>query len=315
MEEQEQGTSTESAQDAATAESNDFGSLMDSIPLAEDLGDEPTGEPPDEHADEREAEQPPEQAPQGVTDETEIELGNGRKITVKEAKDSFETFTQKTEELGRVKRDTLAQAREAVARVTEQRAQEMHLLSQQLERLVAPGIDDQTLMAMAHSDPQQFFAHKARLDAARQFQQQIGHQAQQLMQQAHEQRQLAATEANDAHQQLLARESQKLTGQKWWNEDFQRQAVAYAKKHGIPNEIASGVSYAGFVEITRKAMLYDEAMTRAKSGKVAQAQPRPGVKQPARAPARELDALYQSAVKSKDGRGFGKWLEAALPKA
>lgn len=318
---EELGNSSAEPQGGDTAvESIEAGDLEGLLPLvdgdgnqAEDDAQQQARAQPD--GEQQQADEAESQAA-AITDDSEIELGD-RKVSVRELKQTFETFGQKTQELARARRDAVAEAREAVARVSEQRAHEMHLLSQQVERLVAPGYDEQGLMALAHSDPQQFFAIKARVDAARQFQDQIRQQAAQLWHQAQHQRDQAAAESEQSHQQLLSTEAQKLQAQKWWNADFQRQALAFARKHGIPDAVAGGVAYAGFVEITRKAMLYDQALSRAKTGKQppAQAAVKPGAT-PARGQMAKVKAVqdtYDRARKSGDYADAGRWLDNVLP--
>jgi hypothetical protein len=309
------GNSTAEPQDGIPAgESTELGELDGLLPTFDADGNfidtEQSAEP--------QAAQPDGEEPAAaVTDDTEIELEDGRKATLREVKETYATFTRKTQELAAVQRETIVKARTAVAEVTEQRAQEMHLLAQQIERLVAPGYDEAAMLQLSVTDPQQWHAVRARIQIARDAQQKVQQQVHSLMQQAQQQRELADQEQQQAHQALLQAEGERLSKQKWWNADFQKQAVAFAKKHGIPEQVAGGVAYAGFVEITRKAMLYDEAMARTKGGKVI---PQPAQVRPGSTPARgamqkvkQVAGDYERARKSGDRTDIGRFLESVLP--
>lgn len=252
-----------------------------------------------------------------VTDEAEVPLDDGRKVTVRELKETFSTFQRKTSEMAETQRNTLAQAREAVANYAQTQAQELHLISQRIEQLVVPGIDEAALQRLAYENPEQFYQVKARLDMAREMRTNIQQQVSQLVQQAQTQREQAAQEQQQAHQQLLQAEGAKLQAQKWFNADFQAKAVAFAKKHGLPEQVAKSVAYAGFVEITRKAMLYDEAMARTKGGKQL---PKQSTTTPGASPARgamhkakQISGSFERAKQTGDRTDIGRFLDQVLP--
>jgi hypothetical protein len=251
-----------------------------------------------------------------LKDEAKVALDDGREVTVKELKETFSTFTRKTQELAETQRSTLAQAREAVANYAQQQAHELHLIGQRLEQLVAPGMDEAALQRLAYENPEQFYQVKARIDVVRDFRAGIQRQVAELVQQAQQQRNQAAQETQQAHQQLLQTENAKLDGQKWFTADFRNKALAFAKKHGIPEQVAGSVAYAGFVDITRKAMLYDEAMARTKGGKQPPQQARvtPGSTPASGAlkQAKQVHGAYETARKSGDKRAAGAWLNKVL---
>lgn len=306
---EEQGTSQATPQEQPQANPTTDISELDGL-----LGD------PEEQAEEQEGEQPEqpeaEAQPPAITDETEVALDDGRKVSVREMKETFATFTRKTQELAEAQRTTVAQAREAVASYAERQAQELHLMAQHVEQLVAPGIDQAALMRLAYEDPNQYQQVKARLDVAREMRANMQQQVQALMQQAQEQRERAEQEQVQAHQQLVQTEAQRLAGQKWFNDDFKAKAVAFARKHGIPEQIARGVAYAGFVEITRKAMLYEEAMARTKGGKQP---PTQSVMTPGASPARgamtkakQVSESYAKAKQTGNRADIGRYLDQIL---
>jgi len=270
-------------------------------------------ETPDDAPEDGEGDTPDVKA---ITDEAEVPLEDGRKVSVRELKETFSTFTRKTQELAETQRNTLTQAREAVASYAQTQAQELHLVSQRIEQLVAPGVDEAALQRLAYENPEQFFQVKARLDMAREMRAGIQQQVQQLLQQAQQQREQALQEQQHHHHQLLQAEGQKLQGQKWYTPDFQNKAVAFARKHGIPEQVAKSVAYAGFVEITRKAMAYDEAMARTKGGKQPPKQP---AMQPGASPARggltkvkQVTESFKRARQTTDRADIGRFLDQVL---
>lgn len=307
---EEQGTSQATPQEQPQANPTTDISELDGLLGEPEEQAEEQGEQP-EQPEAEDKEQPP-----AFTDETEVALDDGRKVSVREMKETFATFTRKTQELAEAQRTTVAQAREAVASYAERQAQELHLMAQHVEQLVAPGMDQAALMRLAYEDPNQYQQVKARLDVAREMRANMQQQVQSLMQQAQEQRERAEQEQVHAHQQLVQAESQRLAGQKWFNDDFKAKALAFARKHGIPEQIARGVAYAGFVEITRKAMLYEEAMARTKGGKQP---PTQSVMTPGASPARgamtkakQVADYYARAQKTGNRADIGRYLEHTL---
>lgn len=314
-----QAAPQEDTQQANPTTNDELVALLNAEDAGTDEGEQPSGEQPDD--DEADDEAPADEGKakadaKALADEAEVPLDDGRKVSVRELKETFSTFTRKTQELAESQRNTLAQAREAVAGYAERQAHELHLIAQSMDQLVAPGFDDQALQRLAFEDPQQFYQVKARLDYAAQQRTKIQAQVQEHLSQAQQQRALAQQEQQQAHAELLQTEGAKLTGQKWYTADFQGKAVAFARKHGIPEQIARGVAYAGFVDITRKAMLYDDAMQRAKAGKQPpKAQGMAPGSTPARGAlgrAKETKGLYERAAKSGDKRDFGAFLDRVL---
>jgi hypothetical protein len=272
-------------------------------------GDNDEGQPADDEVDPDGEQEPAAQ----FTDDTEVELDDGgRKVSVRELKESFSTFTRKTQELAESQRTIEAQAADVVARHSDHLAQRFRALHAELEGIIAPGADPQTLNALAQTDPQQYFAVKARLDMARELQRKVAAQVNELEGHAQRTRQQQEAQADAAKQELLQTEGAKLTGKKWFNADFQTKAVAYARKAGIPEQVARGVVYAGFIEITRKAMLYDEALAKTKNGKQP---PKPAPTRPASTPgkgkvmqARQSKGLYEKARLTGDRTDIGKYV-------
>lgn len=292
------------------------GLLDEAADASEQLGDPDEHEDESDEGDEAKSDDKPEAEPEAKADDAEIALDDGRKVTVRELKETFSTFTRKTQELAETQRNTLAQARQAVAQHAEQQAHTLHLMAQRMDQLAAPGFDEQALQNLAFTNPEQFYQVKARLDVAAQMRQGIQSQVQAALKTATEQKQLAEQESQQAHAELLQSEGAKLAAQKWFNDDFKAKAVAFARKHGIPENTARGVAYAGFIEITRKAMLFDEAQARAKSGKQPPAPQRmaPG-STPARGQmnrAKDLKTTYDRARESKRPADIGRFLDKIL---
>lgn len=310
----QQGNSQATPEGQPAGESTDINDLEGLLGEPQDI-EEPAEEAPPQEQEEAPAEEAPPEEPK-TTDETKVALDDGREVSVRELKETFSTFTRKTQELAETQRTTLTQAREAVATYAERQAQELHLVSERIEQLVAGGMSEQQLMHLAYTDPDQYRQISARLDVARNVRAGIQQQVQQLMQQAQQQREQAQQEQQQAHQELLRTEGERLSAQKWWNDDFRNKAVAFARKHGIPEQIVRNVPYAGFVEITRKAMLYDEAMARTKAGKQPPKQP---AMTPGASPARgaltqtkQVSASYERARKTGDRADIGRFLDQVL---
>lgn len=240
-------------------------------------------------------------------------LDNGREVTLRELKQSFQDFNQKSARIDQERRATLEQARNAVAEISEKNARQVEILSQQVMQFVAPGIDENTLARLAIEDPAQYHAARVRLDAAQRLQQNMNAYASQLAQQAQQQRTQAQQEAAQAHQQLLDSESSRLRAHKWWNAEFASRATNYAAKHGIPKEVTERVAHAGFVEITRKAMMYDDAMAKTKSGKQLPSQPmiKPGTTGKVN-DVKQLRGLMDRAHKTNDVTDIGHALMKIL---
>lgn len=257
---------------------------------------------------------------EAITDDREIELDGGSKVTMRELKQTFATFQQKTHEHAIERQQITTQAREAVAGYAERQAQTLHALAQQVESLATGGLDEQQIMRLAYSsDPQELMLYQqlnARLQIARQVRAQAEQQAAQYMEQAQAMRERERTDAIEARKQLVQSELTKLTGQKWWNADFQTKALAYTKRLGIPEAEVRSLPYAGAWQLIRKAMAYDEAVARTKGGKQPPAPARvaPGAT-PARGQfnkARQQQQSYERAAKSGDRTAMGHWLNEAL---
>ncbi len=257
------------------------------------------------------------QAAPTFDDTTEVDLSDGRKVSLKDLKGSFETFTRKTQELAHERRAAVSSARDAVAKVAENYARQYDAIAQNVMQLVVPGVDESTLARLSIEDPAQYHAVRARMDMAQRLQHNLAQHAAQLGQQAQQQRDSAAKEAAEARQQLLSAEDAKLRHHKWYTPENVREMVGYAVKQGIPRDVAESVPFAGFVEITRKAMLYDAAMTRTKSGKQLPAQPKLHPSATAangRAQdAKQMQGLLSRARSGQDPAAVGRLLNKIIP--
>lgn len=274
-------------------------------------------DPPQEEAAPADAAEGDEPTPAAtIAEDAEVELDAGRKVKLSELKESFQHFTRKSQEFAERERTVVTQAREAVAAHSEKQAHELHLMAQSLQQLVMPGFDEAKMQALAYEDPQQFYAVKARLDVVTQQRQRIEQAAQQAWSHAQSQRTTAKAEADTARQELLKAEGGKLAAQKWYTPDFQAKALAFVKKHGVPEQMAQSIEYAGLVEITRKAMQYDEAMARQKAGKqpATQATASPGARpaQGAVAKTKAVTDSYAQARKSNNYADMGAFLDKIL---
>jgi hypothetical protein len=297
------------------------------------LGDEPgsgdgdTGDEGDNpEGDNDEGQQADDDTPEGeqepaaqFTDDTEVELEDGgRKVSVRELKESFSTFTRKTQELAETERTIERQAADAVSQHSEHLAQRFRLVHKIVADLVQPGMTPEAMRALAYSDPERYQAERAKADVVQQAQREIAEHVRALEQHAKQTREAQQQQAAETRQQLLADEATRLRERKWWNADFQAKAVVYAKKHGIPAHVAQLAlvegteGSAGLVDITRKAMLYDEALAKTKNGKQP---PKPAPTRPASTPgkgkvmqARQSKGLYEKARASGDRTDIGKYV-------
>ncbi|MGL4231551.1 MAG: hypothetical protein ACRCWJ_09305, partial [Casimicrobium sp.] len=136
-----------------------------------------------------------------------------------------------------------------------------------IDQLVTPGVTNEYMAQLAYSNPEEFRALQARVDLVRQFKGQVQQMVQGLIGSADQQKQQAQQVQQQAAYEVLSAELNKMQGYKWFNKDFEQKTLAYARKHGIPQEAVSGIQYAGAFEVFRKAMLYDEAVARGKAGK------------------------------------------------
>lgn len=301
-------------------------SLYDLIP--DDEGDLPEGDDPEADA-EPEVDEPKEEGTEDKQDEVkqpsddaEYELPDGRKVKVAEMAKSFVDFTAKTQELAQDRQQVRTQAFEAIAQVREAQAQQFHLVAQNLLSLVAPGVNEQTLYQLAQQDPEAYYQHKAKLDAAQGFIAQVTQMSQQMAQQAEQARQIAQQEATQVQEQRKAEAAQVLQQQAWFTADFCNKAMAYMKQTGLSPDVVeainNGMGGAAAIQLVRKAMLFDEAQKQRQSAKQPPKQSKvtPGSK-PAQGllgQSKKMNALYEAGTKG-DKRAAGRWLSQALPDA
>jgi hypothetical protein len=300
--------------------------ISDLIP--DDVGDidpdeeeapEGDGPPDDEQDADPEADKTDAKA---LADDAEYTLPDGRKVTVGEMAKSFADFTRNSQELAAERQQTRQEALQAISQTREAQAHQLNLVAQNIMQLVAPGINEQTLYQLAQQDPESYFQHKAKLDAAQNFVAQISQAAQQAQQQAQQAQQLASQEAQSLQAQRMQQASEALSKESWFNNDFGAKSLAYLKTSGIPPDVIDainkGMGGAAAIQLVRKAMLFDDAQKQRKTNK----QPPPQTKAtPNAKPAqgllgksKQMNALYDSASKG-DRRAAGRWLSQVLPDA
>lgn len=291
------------AADGDNQEQAGYDSLLDEageldIPDPDAL-DEGADDEPDEEADEADAPESDEQDAKAVSDEAKVEL-DGREVTVRELKETFSTFRRKTQEYAEVDQQREHQARTAIATVQERAANQIAAIAQNINDLVLPGIDLNAINRLRLEDPARAGELLTQLQIVEQWKQQMFGKAGQLMEQAQRQKQEAEERNTSARMQLLQAEADKLNGAKWFNDDFRIKAKSFLKSHGIPEQFAGQIPYAGAMEIINKAMRFDAAQKTIAKGK----QPNQQAQVPTSAKAREgslkqkADALFAAARKT-----------------
>lgn len=296
-----------------------------------DLLPDDDGEPPFDDESEAEAEgdgpaeaedkEPTEEVKQPA-DDADYTLPDGRKVKVAELAKSFVDFTRNSQEAAQERQQVRQQAFGAIAETRRAQAEQFALVAQHITQLVAPGVTEQALYQLAQQDPDAYFQHKAKLDAAQNFVAQITQHSQAFMQQAEQARQMAAQEQQAAQAQRMQEAASVLQQEAWFTTDFKNKANAFLKSSGLTPEVIeainTGTGGAAAIQLVRKAMLYDEAQKQRTTNKQPPKQSKvtPGAK-PAQgllAQSKKSQALYEAGSKG-DKRAAGRWLSQNLPDA
>jgi hypothetical protein len=301
------------AADGDNQEQAGYNSLLEEageldIPDPDTLEEGADDEPAD---DAEEADEKPESDEQdvkaAVSDEAKVTL-DGREVTVRELKETFSTFRRKTQEYAEVDQQREHQARTAIATVQERAANQIAAIAQNINDLVLPGVDLQAINRLRLEDPARAGELLTQLQIVEQWKQQMFGKASELMTQAERQKQEAEQRNSSARSQLLQAEAEKLNGAKWFNDDFRIKAKSFLKSHGIPEQFAGQIPYAGAMEIINKAMRFDAAQKKIAQGK----QPSQQSQVPTSAKTREgsskqkADALFSAARKTNSRQDKAK---------
>jgi hypothetical protein len=210
-----------------------------------------------------------------VTDDATLKL-DGKDVTVRELKETFTTFQRKAQEYAEADQQREVQARGAIAAVQEEAAQRVAVIAQSINDLVLPGVDMSVISRLRLEDPVKAGELLTNLQIVERWKNDLMAKANELWGQAQNQRQTAEQKRQQAQVELVAKEGEKLSATKWFNDDFKIKAKSYLKSHGVPESFAGQIPYAGGMEIIHKAMLYDKAKADLKAGKQpSQAQPIP----------------------------------------
>lgn len=228
---------------------------------------------------------------------------DGRKVTVRELTDTFRTFSRKAQEYAETDTRREVEARNAVATIQEQAAQQVAVLANRINDLVLPGIDLAAISRMRMEDPAKASELLTTLQIVERFKTDMMAEAQKLFGQGQKQRQLADQKRMDSMAELTRSEAQKLAAAKWYTDDFKGKAVNYLEKHGIPHQMIAELRYAGAMEIIHKAMRFDEAKKAAGNKQPSQA-PQVAASGKSRSPTgkQAQDAAFAQARKSGSRR-------------
>ena len=264
-----------------------------------------TDAPPDDgqgdEADDAPSDEPKQEAAKaGVSDDTAVKLQDGREVSVRELKASFETFTQKTQTYADNDRAREQAARSVIADVQENASQQIVSILQSVNDLVLPGVTPEYLNRLSIEDPARANELYARYRAVEMWRENMFRTAQDLQNSALQQRTTAQQAAQQETGQRMQSEAEKLKSETWYTQDFQRKARAYAVKHGIPERVAGAIEYAGMVQIVKKAMAYDAAKAQIKDGKAPPATKNVTPSRPAResTSVQQAQKLYEIAKKT-----------------
>lgn len=260
--------------DNTTQAEADYGSLLEDSDnlaiedpnLADELADGQDDPERDPEGEQEGEDKPDGQDAKGIQDEVTIKL-DGRDVSVRELKETFTTFKRKTQEYAEAETTREVQARTAIANVQEEATQRIVALAQGINDLVLPGIDMQAIARLRLEDPDQAGRLLANLQIVERWKTDMMTKANELWQSSQAQRKQAADKQNQAQLTLVQAEAEKLSGAKWFNDDFKIKAKSFLKSHGIPESFAGQIPYAGGMEVIRKAMLYDKAQAELKRGK------------------------------------------------
>ena len=266
---------------------------------------EPNEDAADANADEPENEGDAQKAdgPGAIADDAKLQL-DGRDVTVAELKETFTTFQRKTQEYAEADQQREVQARTAIAHTHERAAQQIAVIVQGISDLVLPGIDMQAIARMRLEDPARAGEMLSSLQIVERWKTDMLAKGGEMWKQAQTQRQAADAKTASSRDELQASEAQKLQPEKWFTDDFRTKARSFLKNHGVPENYAGEIPYAGMVKVVRMAMEYERGMAKLKAGK----QPSQTAQAPAsgRAPAastkQQSDGLFAQARKSGDRR-------------
>lgn len=234
---------------------------------------------------------------------------------IRELAKSKANYTQQRQADAEQVRIVERQAIDIVAQAQESHVQHMAKVIASVKDFILPGVTPEALFQLAQSDPNRANSIKAQLDAINSWANQqfanLGaaqNNMRQIKQQADEKDQFE-------YQQMISSEAEKLGAKKWFTPEFQKQAVSYMDKHGIPQSESKNISRAGAIEIVRKAMLYDKAVSTQKSGK----QPaQVGVNQGSRSANAQINQVkarqdLEKRAKSGDVNAQGRYLRTIIP--
>jgi hypothetical protein len=282
---------------------DDYASLLDASSELDIPEPDEEGEEAADDAAEGETEGKPSDGQGAIADDAKVEL-DGRQVSIAELKETFSTFQRKASEYAEADQQREVQAREAVASVQEQAAQQIAAIAQGINDLVLPGVDLQYIARLRQEEPTKAGELWSHLQIVEGWKTDMLRKANELWQQSLTHKQEAERTQASSRSELVRAEAEKLSGEKWWGDDFRIKAVSFLKSHGVPEQFAAQIPYAGAMRIIHKAMAFDAAQKKLKDGK----QPSQSAQVPASGKARDAsskqraDGLFAMARKNPDNR-------------
>lgn len=201
----------------------------------------------------------------------QIEI-DGVKYTADEIKESMmlrADYTQKTQEIAHQVRAYEAEVRQATAVANEQAISYAAAVFGQLDSLLGLNYSPQDLMNLAQHDPHQAMQIQTKQEALKAIKQNLQREAQSMFARVQQERDVIAGQQDQMAQQSIQKAAQELRQEKWFTAEWVRQAQSFGGKHGFSAEEINNLGHSGALKIIRKAMLWDDAQNRIKSGKTA----------------------------------------------
>lgn len=266
-------------------------------------------------------------APVELKDDTKVKLGDDE-VTLAELKRGYMRevdYTQKRMVETNQLREIVVNSKREEVKAAQNFVHVTQAILQNFDNVFLPGYSQEAMAQLSYTDPAQYQALQARRDVGEQFKkivfnaaQQASAQGSQAWEQANQIEQERVGAESAQMQQHLEMQGKRLASHKWYTEDFRRKGVSYAEKHGIPADLIRTTNYAGVVEILRKSMLYDDALTRSKTGKAPTqdiaVQPS-ARKQGMQQLNKRRDTELFDAARKGDRKASGAWLLANMPEA
>ncbi|MGL4575863.1 MAG: hypothetical protein ACRCV9_13855 [Burkholderiaceae bacterium] len=198
------------------------------------------------------------------------------------------------------------QVSERIAQVNDEAVYFASSVLQQIDGLMGLQYSPQQLMLLAQQDPQQALQIQTQQQALNVWKQQLQQQAQGMHARSQAERSNASEVDQQAQQQQIAQTANELRSEKWFTQDWVKQAFSFGEKHGFSQEDINNIGHKGALQIMRKAMLWDDAQSRMAAGKqqpqTKNTTPGSNPKQGVASQRQLADKAFNVAVKTGDKR-------------